>query len=107
MSTFSFPKPKLKLKMTPKIILNLNQKPQPKPIDIIYSGIKYECKERHAELRNKIVLTTHSFSHNRKNLENTGYFVIISSQNMKKLYITDKPEITLKVSMKILIILKN
>ena len=37
----------------------------------IYSGIKHECKECHAELRNELVLNTHSYSHNRKYLENT------------------------------------
>ena len=37
----------------------------------ICSGIKYECKECHVEFRNKIALTTHSYSHNRKYLENT------------------------------------
>ena len=29
----------------------------------------YECKECHEEFRNKIALTTHSYSHNRKYLE--------------------------------------
>ena len=37
----------------------------------IYTRIKYECKEFHEEFRNKIALTTHSYSHNRKYLENT------------------------------------
>ena len=55
-----------------------------------YSRIKYECKECQAEFKNKIALTTHSYSHNRKFLENTGYFDINSSQNMKEFYITDK-----------------
>ena len=36
----------------------------------IYTRIKYECKECHEEFRNKIALTTHSYSHNRKYLEN-------------------------------------
>ena len=37
----------------------------------IYTRITYECKECHEEFRNKIALTTHSYSHNRKYLENT------------------------------------
>ena len=56
----------------------------------IYTRIKYECKECHEEFRNKIALTTHSYSHNRKYLENTEYFDINSSQNMEEFYITDK-----------------
>ena len=56
----------------------------------IYSGIKYEWKECHAEFRKKIALTTHSYNINRKYLENTEYFDINSSQNMKEYYITDK-----------------
>ena len=63
---------------------------KPKTEDSIYSRIKYECKECHAEFKNKIALTTHSYSHNRKYLENTAYFDITSSQNMKEFYITDK-----------------
>ena len=39
--------------------------------DNIYIRIKYECKECHEEFRNKIALTTHSYSHNCKYLENT------------------------------------
>ena len=50
----------------------------------------YECKECHEELRNKLALTTHSYSHNRKYLENTEDFDINSSQNMREFYITDK-----------------
>ena len=34
----------------------------------IYTRIKHECKECHEEFRNKIALTTHSYSHNRKYL---------------------------------------
>ena len=56
----------------------------------IYTRIKYECKECHEEFRNKIALTTHSYSHNRKSLENTEYFDINSSQNMREVHITDK-----------------
>ena len=50
----------------------------------------YECKECHEEFKNKIALTTHSYSHNRKYLENTEDFDINSSQNMREFYITDK-----------------
>ena len=56
----------------------------------IYTRIKYECKECHEEFGNKIALTTHSYSHNPKYLENTEYFDIKSSQNMREIYITDK-----------------
>ena len=56
----------------------------------IYTRIKYECKECHKEFRNKIALTTHSYSHNRKYLENTEYFDINFSQNMREFHITDK-----------------
>ena len=38
----------------------------------------------------KTALTTHSYSHNRKYLENTEYFDINSSQKLRELYITDK-----------------
>ena len=55
-----------------------------------YTRIKYECKECYEEFRNQIALTTHSYSQNRKYLENTEYFDINSSQNMKESYITDK-----------------
>ena len=58
--------------------------------DNIYTRIRYECKERDEEFRNKIALTTHSYSHNRKYLENTEYFDINSSQNMREFYITDE-----------------
>ena len=56
----------------------------------INTRIKYGCKECNEELRNKIALTTHSYSHNRKYLENKEYFDINSSQNMREFYITDK-----------------
>ena len=46
-------------------------KTKAKTEDSIYSKIKYECKKRHEEFRNKIALTTHLYSHNRKFLENT------------------------------------
>ena len=65
-------------------------KPKTKTKDSIYSGINFECKECHAENRNKIALNTHSYSHNRKYLEKTEYFDINSSQNMKEFYITHK-----------------
>ena len=60
------------------------------PENNIYSKIKYECKKCHEKFRNKIALTTHSYSHNRKYLENTEDFDINSSQNMRDFYITDK-----------------
>ena len=56
----------------------------------IYTTIKYECKECHEEFRNKIALTTHSYSHNCKYLENTEYFDINCSQNMREFYFPDK-----------------
>ena len=62
-------------------------KTKTKTEDSIYSGIMFECKECHAELKNKIALTTHSYSHNRKYIENTEYFDTNSSQNMKEFYI--------------------
>ena len=69
----------------------------PQPENNIYSKIKsakpfhgYECKECHKEFRNKIALTNHSYSHNRKYLENTEDFDINSGQNMREFYITDK-----------------
>ena len=65
-------------------------KTNPKTENNIYSKIKYECKECHEEFRNKIALTTHSYSHNRKYLEKTEDFDINSSQNMREFYITDK-----------------
>ena len=58
--------------------------------DSIYAKIKYECKECHEEFRKKIALTTHSYSHNRKYLENTEDFNINNSQNTREFYITDK-----------------
>ena len=82
------------------IIMDLDEaetKTKPKAADNIYTRIKsakpfhgYECKECHEEFRNKIALTTHSYSHNRKYLENTEDFDINSNQNMKEFYITDK-----------------
>ena len=66
------------------------EKPETKPEDNIYTRIKYECKECNQEFRNKIALTTLSYSHNRKYLENTDDFDINSSQNMREFYITDK-----------------
>ena len=82
------------------IIMDLDEaetKTKPKAEDNIYTRIKsqspfhgYECKECHEEFRNKIALTTHSYIHNRKYLENTEDFDINSSQNMKEFYITDK-----------------
>ena len=74
------------------ILLKLNQPPnlKLKTEEDIYTRIKYECKECHEEFRSKVALTTHSYSHNRMNLENTEDFDINSSQNMREFYITDK-----------------
>ena len=65
-------------------------KTKTKPDDNIYPRIKYVCKECHEEFRNKIALTTHTYSHNRMYLENTEDFDINSSQNLREFYITDK-----------------
>ena len=65
-------------------------KTKAKADDNIYNRIKFECKEGQEEFRNNIALTTHSYSHNRKYLENTEDFDINSSQNMRDFYITDK-----------------
>ena len=73
-----------------KDIIKTKTKGVPQPENNIYSKIKYECRECHEEFRNKIALTTHSYSHNRKYLENTEDFDINSSQNMREFYITDK-----------------
>ena len=78
------------LKITLNILLKPNTKPKTKFDDSIYSGIKYECKDSHAEFRSKIALTTHSYSHNRTYLKNTEYFDIIYSQKLKELYMCDK-----------------
>ena len=67
-----------------------NIKTETKPEDNIYTRIKFECKECHEEFRNKIALTTHSYSHHRMYSENTEHFDINSSQNMREFYITDK-----------------
>ena len=56
----------------------------------IYSKIRFICKECHEEFRSKVALTTHSYSHNRKYLENTEDFDINSNQNMREFYIKDK-----------------
>ena len=56
----------------------------------IYSKIRFICKRSLEEFRNKIAVTSHSYSHNRKYLENTEDFDIKSSQNMREFYITDK-----------------
>ena len=80
-----------------KDIIKTKTKGVPQLENNIYSKIKtakpfhgYECKECHEEFRNKIALTTHSHSHNRKYLENREDFDINSSQNMREFYITDK-----------------
>ena len=65
-------------------------KTKTKPDDNFYTRIKFECKECHEEFRSKVALTNHSYSHNRMHLENTEDFDVISSQNMREFYITDK-----------------
>ena len=50
----------------------------------------YESKECHEEFRSKVALTTHSYSHNRKYLENTEDFDINSCQNMREFCNTEK-----------------
>ena len=59
--------------------------------DNIYTRIMFEGKECHEEFRNKLALTTQSYSHNRKYLENSiaEYSDINTSQNMREFYITD------------------
>ena len=52
----------------------------------------FAYKECHDKFRNKIALTTHSNTHNRKYLENTEDFDKNSRQNMREFYITDKGE---------------
>ena len=69
-----------------KDIIKTKTKGVPQPENNISSKIKYEYRECHEEFRNKIALTTHSYSHNRKYLENTEDFDINSSQNMRVLY---------------------
>ena len=77
-------KPKDNIKDIIKTKPTTKTNPSTKLKDNIYSRIKYECKECQKEFKNKIALTTHSYSHNRKYLENTEYFDINSSQNMKE-----------------------
>ena len=62
----------------------------PQTKECIFSGIKFTCKECHQEFRNQTALNIHRYSHNHKYLENTEYFDINSSQNMREFYITDK-----------------
>ena len=76
---YYFLRPKRDSSMTPQIKTKDNTKgiiktkpitkPKTKTEDNIYTRSKYECKEWHADFRNKIALTTHSYSHNRKYLE--------------------------------------
>ena len=80
--TASKPKTESTPKDNTKDIIKTKPITKPKTEDID-SRIKYECKECHAEFKNKTALTTHSYSHNRRYLENTEYFDINSGQNMK------------------------
>ena len=78
-----------------KMIILLKLKPKPKTT----STLKLDRRSRFTDmnvknvmmnLRNKITLNNHSYSHNRKYLENTEDFDIDSSQNKREYYITDK-----------------
>ena len=64
---YYFLRPKTKTKDNTEDIIKTKPitKPKTKTEVSIYSGIKYECKECHAEFRNEIALTTHSYSHNK------------------------------------------
>ena len=90
-------KPKDNMKDIIKTKPTTKANPSTKPKHNIYSRIKYECKECKAEFENQIALTTHSYSHNRRYQENTEYFDINSSQNMKEFYILIKVQNTLKI----------
>ena len=79
-----------KPKVNTKDIIKTKPKGLPQPENNIYSTINFECKECHEKFRNKIALTTHSYSQNRKYLENTEDFDINSSQNMREVVITLK-----------------
>ena len=87
---FFIPKTATKTKVNTKDFIKPKPEPKSKTKDNIYSGNKYEGKHCQSEFRNKIALTSHSNSHNRKYLENTEYFDVNSSQNMKEIYNTDK-----------------
>ena len=80
----------LRPKDNTKDIIKTKTETKTKGDDTIYTRIKYECKECHEEFRKKIALTTDSYSLYRKYLENTEYFDLNSSQNMREFYITDK-----------------
>ena len=92
---YSKPSTKTETKDSTKDIIKTkpSTKAKTKTEDSINTIIKFESKECHEEFRNKIALTTHSYSHNRKYLERSIYtedFDINSSQNMREFYITDK-----------------
>ena len=70
---------------------NTITKAKTKTKDNIYTRIKYACKECDEVFRNKIALTTHSYSHSRKYLENAEDY-INSIQLIREFYITDKYE---------------
>ena len=55
----------------------------------MYSKINFRRDDCNEEFKTKIALTTHSYSHNRKYLENTEYFDVNSIQKKKEFYITD------------------
>ena len=89
---YYFLRPKTKTKINTKDIIKTKHitKSKTKTEDSIYSKIKFRCEECNEGIKNKIVQTTHSYSHNVKYLEYTEYFDINSSQNMKEFYIVDK-----------------
>ena len=90
------PKLKIKLKILLKLNSSLNLKFKPKmgwkPCYAIVSTLELSMNKKNVmqNLEKKIAVTAQSYSHNRKYPENTEYFDISSSQNMKELYITDK-----------------
>ena len=67
------------IKTKPTTEANLPTKPKDGPETIlrhnIYSKIKFRCEECNEKFKNKIALATNSYSHNRKYLENTEYFL--------------------------------
>ena len=73
-----------------KVLLKLKLKGYPNPKTTSTLNLSMNVKNVMKNLGKKIALTTHSYSHNRKYLENTEDFDINSSQNMREFYITDK-----------------
>ena len=86
--TLFIPKLKITLKILLKIKPRLNLKLKLKIVSTLELSLNVKNVMQILELT--IALTTHSYIHNCKYLENTEYFDINSSQNMKEFYITDK-----------------